>query len=161
MFEFFEIHRAFYFLIKFRSKLKQKIFDTNNVSKIRENILNVAIMQKKNLKRTRENDDDNNSNSNFNQNRFQFKSKNLKNFNKFSQQQQQFRQNDLFSRKRQQSRTINKRSFDIANADIDLSKIECYHCHKMKHYKTDCSELRQIAKIVNDEMFETKNDKTS
>ena len=90
MFDFFENQRTFYFLIKFRSKFKQKILDTNNVSEIRENILNVVIMQKKNLKRTRESDDDNNSNSNNNSNCNQFTFKNFKN-NKFFQQQQQFR----------------------------------------------------------------------
>ena len=73
LFDFFENQKTFYFLIKLRSKFKQKIFDTNNVLKTRENILNIVIMQKKNLKRTRENNDNNNLNSNNNSNRNQLK----------------------------------------------------------------------------------------
>ena len=103
MLDFFKNQKAFHFLIKLRSKFKQKILETNNVSETRESILNVVIMQKKNLKRTRENDDNNNSNSNINSNRNQSKPKNLKN-NKLSQQQkqQQSRQIDSFVRKRYQ-----------------------------------------------------------
>ena len=88
--EFEKIHKAFIFFVKFRFELKQKILNIDNVSNIRKNILNVVIMQKKNLKRQRENDDI----SNFNQNRNDEKFKNFEN-DKFSQnnqnQQQQFR----------------------------------------------------------------------
>ena len=75
MFEFEKIHKTFIFFAKFRSELKQKILNIDNVSNTRENILNVVIMQKKNLKRQRENDD----NSNFNQNRNDEKFKNFEN----------------------------------------------------------------------------------
>ena len=73
--EFEKIHKTFIFFVKLRHEFKQKIFDIENVSNTRKNILKVVIMQKKNLKRQR-NDDDDDENSNFNQNR---KSKNSKN----------------------------------------------------------------------------------
>ena len=90
MFEFEKIHKTFIFFVKFRFELKQKILNIDNVSNIRKHILSVVIMQKKNLKRQRENNDT----SNFNQNRNDEKFKNFEN-DKFSQnnqnQQQQFR----------------------------------------------------------------------
>ena len=76
----------FFFLIKLRTNLKQKILNIDNRFKNRENILNIAIMQKKNLKRNRENNNNSNFNFNFNSTR----RKKSKNNNKFQQQQQQF-----------------------------------------------------------------------
>ena len=48
-----EISRFVDVLIKLRSKLKNKILSTDDVSKTREEILAMIIMQKKTLKRTR------------------------------------------------------------------------------------------------------------
>ena len=45
---------------------KQKILDIDSVLKIRESILSIVIMQKKNLKRNRESNDNLNFNFNFN-----------------------------------------------------------------------------------------------
>ena len=53
LFEFAKNYRAHIFLIKLKSKLKNKILNTDDVSKIREEILAMIIMQKKTLKRTR------------------------------------------------------------------------------------------------------------
>ena len=50
MFLFEKIHKMFFF-VKFRHEFKQKIFNIENVSNIRKNILKVVIMQKKFLKR--------------------------------------------------------------------------------------------------------------
>ena len=41
--------------------------------------------------------------------------------------------------------------------DVNLSKIECYH-YKKKYYKTNCFDLKQMTKIVNNKIFKTKND---
>ena len=51
LFEFEKIYKTFIFFVKFRFEFKQKILNIDNVSNIRKNILNVVIMQKKNLKR--------------------------------------------------------------------------------------------------------------
>ena len=67
-----------FFLIKLRIKFKQKILNINKMFKIRENILNIVIMQKKNSKRNRENNNNLNFNFNFNSTR----RKKLKNNNK-------------------------------------------------------------------------------
>ena len=53
LFEFAKSHRAHIFLVKFKSKLKNNILSTDDVSKIRDEILTIIIMQKKTLKRTR------------------------------------------------------------------------------------------------------------
>ena len=56
--KFFEkIHRAFIFLIKLKFNLKKKILDIDQISKTRKNMLRVIVIQKKNLKRARENND--------------------------------------------------------------------------------------------------------
>ena len=51
-----------FFFVKFRHEFKQKILNIDNVLKIKKNILNIVIMQKKNLKRQRIDND----NLNFN-----------------------------------------------------------------------------------------------
>ena len=83
LFELKKIYKTFIFFVKFRFEFKQKILSIDNVSNIRKNILNIVIMQKKNLKRQRENDD----NSNFNQNRNDEKFKNFES-DKFQQNNQ-------------------------------------------------------------------------
>ena len=85
MFEFSETHQAFFFLFKLRSNFKQKILNIDSVLNTRKKFLKIVIMQKKNLKRNRENDEHSNFNSNSNSNRDQLKLKNFKNFK--SQQQ--------------------------------------------------------------------------
>ena len=162
--KFFEkTHRAFIFLIKLKFNLKKKILDIDQISKTRESMLKVIVMQKKNLKRARENDD-NNSNSNFNQNQNSIKFKKFKN-NKF-QQQQQFRQNNnQFDRKRQKKKqTFNKRFRDVFNANVtfvDMSKIQCYDCDKYEHYKFQCFDEKQFVDVVLNEISNSKNEKIS
>ena len=78
----------FFFLFKFRSNFKQKILNINNVFNTRKKILKIVIMQKKNLKRNRENDEHSNFNLNSNSNRDQLKLKDFRNF----KSQQQFQQ---------------------------------------------------------------------
>ena len=80
IFDFEKIYRTFFFLFKFCFELKTKIFDTNQIFQTREKILKIAIMQKKNLKRTRDNNNNSNFNLNLNSNCEQFKFKNFKNF---------------------------------------------------------------------------------
>ena len=125
--EFEKIHKTFIFFVKFRFEFKQKILNIDNVSNTRKNILSVVIMQKKNLKRQRENND----NSNFNQNRNDEKFKNFES-DKFQQnnqnQQQQFRQINQFKQKLF-TRVINKRFRKFDNNKV-LFKVECYNCDK-------------------------------
>ena len=62
-------HKANFFFIKFRLKLKNKILNINNVFKLREKILIIIIMQKNILNRNRAKGEFNNQNSfkNFNE----------------------------------------------------------------------------------------------
>ena len=46
-------HKANFFLVKFKSKFKNKILNINNVFKLREKILIIIIMQKNILNRNR------------------------------------------------------------------------------------------------------------
>ena len=149
IFDFEKIHRTFFFLSKLRSELKTKILDTSQILQIREKILKIAIMQKKNLKRTRDNDNNSNSNSNPNSNCEQFKFKNFKSFK--SQHQQQFRQNFNYQNKqnKQQSNcSNNKRNYNVVNSNSNLKNVKCYYCHKKNHYINNCS-YRYIAIAVN------------
>ena len=53
MLSFVEMHKANFFLIKFKNDLKNKILDTRKMSHTREEILVKIIMQKKTLKRNK------------------------------------------------------------------------------------------------------------
>ena len=66
---FEEKHKANFFLVKLRSKLKNKILNINNVFKLRKKILIMIIMQKNILNRNRAEDEFNNQSSfkNFNE----------------------------------------------------------------------------------------------
>ena len=55
-------HRANIFLTKLKSKLKNKLLNTDTILKIKEKILTQAIMQKKTLKRQHKDDNDNHNN---------------------------------------------------------------------------------------------------
>ena len=78
---FEEKYKTNFFFIKFKSKLKNKILNINNVFKLREEILIMIIMQKNILNRNRAEDEFNNQNS-------------FKNFNEFKKRKSQ---NDLNS----------------------------------------------------------------
>ena len=47
-------HRIYIFLIKFKSNLKEKILDIDNVLNIRDELLTIIIMQEQTLNRIRE-----------------------------------------------------------------------------------------------------------
>ena len=47
-------HRIYIFLIKFKSNLKVKILDIDNVLNIRDELLTIIIMQEQTLNRIRE-----------------------------------------------------------------------------------------------------------
>ena len=155
--EFEKIHKTFIFFVKLRFEFKQKILNIDNVSNIRKNILNVVIMQKKNLKRQRENND----NLNFNQNRNDEKFKNFES-DKFQQnnqnQQQQFRQINQFKQK-SFTQATNKRFRKFDSSKI-FFEVECYNCDKKKHIKFNCFELKIVSAMRN-EVFDSKNSKVS
>ena len=146
--DFEETHRAFFFLSKLRSELKTKILGTGQVPQTREGILGVAIMQEKNLERTRGGGGGSNSNPNPNSNRGQPKSKGSKGSK--PQHQQQPRQNPDYQGgrgKQQSNRSSNKRSHDVANPSPDLKDVECYHCHEKGHYASNCPHRHTAAAV--------------
>ena len=57
--DFLKYHRANIFLTKFKSKLKNKLLNTDTILKIREKILTQTIIQKKTLKRQYKSDNNN------------------------------------------------------------------------------------------------------
>ena len=76
-------HKTNFFLVKLRSKLKNKILNINNVFKLREEILIMIIIQKNILNRNRAEGGFNNQNS-------------FKNFNKFKKRKSQNDSNSDF-----------------------------------------------------------------
>ena len=153
--EFEETHKAFIFLAKLRHELKQKIFGTESVPDTREGILEVAIMQKKNLERQRSGDGGG-ENSNSNQNRKPKGSEDDKPQNNQNPQQQPSQINQ--SKQRPSTRATVKRSRESDNVKIPLSEIECHYCHKKGHYASSCPEKQTVGAVV-DEVSDSKNGK--
>ena len=58
LFDFQKMHKAYIFLIKLKSKLKNKILNIENLFTTRKKILTQIIMQKKIMKCSRETDFD-------------------------------------------------------------------------------------------------------
>ena len=71
MLELSKIHRANFFLVKFKSKLKSKILDIDNVSNVKKKILAATIMQKTIFERTRFDDENENFENHFNRENFE------------------------------------------------------------------------------------------
>ena len=157
--EFSETHRAFFFLSKLRPDLKQKILGTGSVPDTREGILGVAIMQEKNLERSRGGGGHSNSNPNSNSNRGQPKPKGSRGSKPQQQSQQPRPSNDQQgSKPRQQpARTSSKRTHDTANSNPDLKDVECWNCKQKGHYSTNCPQPKAIGAVIG-EVQESKKE---
>ena len=91
-------YKTNFFLIKLKSKLKNKILNINNVFKLREKILIIIIMQKNILNRNRAEGGFNNQNS-------------FKNFNEFKKRKSQNDSNSDFKSLKKDDDVIT-RAFD-------------------------------------------------
>ncbi len=124
-------HKIYIFLIKLKSNLKVKILDIDNVSNICDELLAIIIMQKQTLNRIREVDlrsFDNQritKDSNVSLNKF-YQDCRLNKIDKFIKNEKLYIFKDLS--------TSRKQVYEINDANY-LSCIECFKCHKKKHYK--------------------------
>ena len=133
LFEFAKNHRAHIFLVKLKSKLKNKILSTSDVSKTREEILAMIIMQKKTLKRTRHASDNHFEHaSRDTHTRDQSTNSQSSNRDRFySNRDRDFDHDDFDNNDNFETQTTQKRRFDAIefNEKSDI----CFYCHRKRH----------------------------
>ena len=126
------------FLTKLKQNLKSKILSTDNVSRSRENILTLTIMQKKTMKRNQRGKDAtdvDHQNENHKDFKSNFKFKKNKSNNKFERHNDgaATRDDDKFN-----NFYDNLKSFKKLKNEIDDRKFNCFICEKSKHWKNQC-----------------------
>ncbi len=139
-----EKHRIYMFLIKFKSNLKVKILDINNVSNTCDELLTMIIMQEQTLNRIREVDlssfDDQqvtkDSSASLGKS---YQACRLNKIDKFIKSEKLYISKDLS--------TSRKQVYEINDANY-LSRIECFECHKKKHYKNECLNKHKWDKSI-------------
>jgi len=117
------------FLVKFKSNLKVKILDINNLLSICNELLAMIIMQEQTLNRTRKasasnfNDQRNTKDSSISLSK-SYQDRHSNKVEKFIKDEKLYISKELS--------TSRKRIYEINDANY-LSRIECYECYEKRH----------------------------
>ena len=131
---FEEVHRVNFFFCKLLPSLKEKLLGIGEVPTTREDLFAKAIMLEKTLERERRTGGNSSNNPNSN-NRKGGKGKNKAQQQSQQQQQGQSNQNTSNDNGRN-TRAGSKRK---RQGEEDISKVQCYGCGRMGHYKSSCA----------------------